>query len=97
MSRRVLSIAAILVMAFLWSTQTGAAENWQVTGLGGAGGMYTPTISPYDSNLMFLSCDMSGSYRSSDGGKSWRLIHYMQIRSTLGCRPAFTKDLVFWA
>jgi photosystem II stability/assembly factor-like uncharacterized protein len=97
MSRRILSIAAILVMTFLWLAQAGAAEEWQVTGLGGAGGMYTPTISPYDSSLMFLSCDMSGSYRSVDGGKSWQLIHYMQIRSTLGCRPAFTKDLVFWA
>jgi len=97
MKVHVSAVVAILAMASLLSAQPANDSVWQVTGMGGAGGMYTPTISPYDSSLMFLSCDMSGSYRSTDGGKSWRLIHYMEIRGTLGCRPAFTKDLVFWA
>lgn len=91
----ILSIVASLALAYC-SIAT-AGETWQVMGMGGAGGMYTPTISPFDAKLMFLSCDMSGTYRSTDGGKNWQLIHYKQIRSTLGRRPAFTKDMVFWA
>jgi len=97
MRLRTLLSVTILVLVSSATGQTNASEEWQVTGLGGAGGMYTPTISPYDPNLMFLSCDMSGSYRSVDSGRSWHLIHYMQMRSSLQCRPAFAKDCVFWA
>ncbi|MFB3894356.1 MAG: WD40/YVTN/BNR-like repeat-containing protein [Phycisphaerae bacterium] len=95
----ILTVAAAVVVL----TAAGAAAqtntgkgSFEVTGMGGAGGMYTPTISPYDNQLMFMSCDMSGSYRSTDGGKSWRLIHYKQIHSSLRARPAFTKDAVYW-
>ena len=96
MTRQVLCGLAALVFFCSFALAAGS-DAWQVTGLGGAGGMYTPTISPYDANLMFISCDMSGSYRSVDGGKHWQLIHYMQLRQSLRTRPAFTKDLVFWA
>ncbi len=94
---RSLILCMLVTLAMACSMTAAAGETWQVTGMGGAGGMYTPTISPFDSKLMFLSCDMSGTYRSTDGGKNWELIHYKQIRSTLGRRPAFAKDMVFWA
>jgi photosystem II stability/assembly factor-like uncharacterized protein len=70
---------------------------FQVTGIGGAGGMYTPTVSPNDPNLMFISCDMSGVYRSADGGKSWAMLHWRELSDALHCRPAFTRDAIYWA
>jgi photosystem II stability/assembly factor-like uncharacterized protein len=73
-----------------------SASGFEVTGLGGAGGMYTPTISPVDRTLMFLSCDMGGVYRSADGGGTWQLLPYQQIDHALGCRPAFAGDRVYW-
>lgn len=47
-------------------------------GIGGGGGMYVLSISPYDEGLMFLVTDMGGAYRSEDGGERWELIHYTQ-------------------
>ncbi len=35
--------------------------------------MFHPTISPHDPNTVLLSCDMTGSYISHDGGQSWRM------------------------
>jgi len=67
-----------------------------VTGMGGAGGMYTPSVSPFDPNLMLISCDMGGAYRSLDGGKHWELIPFKQLGNSLSCRPAFLPDAVFW-
>jgi photosystem II stability/assembly factor-like uncharacterized protein len=49
--------------------------------------MFMPAISPADPRLMLLGCDMSGSYRSTDGGKSWELIHYRQLSNTTAVRP----------
>ncbi len=71
--------------------------SFTVNGLDGAGGMYTPSISPFDDGLMLLSCDMSGSYRSLDNGAKWELIHHLQLHSSLLTRPAFTKNAIYWA
>ncbi len=72
------------------------SNKFEVLGLGGAGGMYTPTSSPSDSDLMFVSCDMSGSYRSLNGGRSWQMIHSAELNSSRGCRPMFVGDSIYW-
>jgi hypothetical protein len=64
-------------------------SSWTSLGLGGGGAMYTPAISPVDLNLILLNCDMSGGYRSIDGGKSWELIHYRQLTGSTRVRPAW--------
>src|SRR5512135_3487783 len=64
-------------------------NTWTSLGLSGGGAMYLPTFSPADPNWMLLSCDMSGAYRSLDGGKSWEMIHYRQLSGSTRVRPAF--------
>jgi hypothetical protein len=49
------------------------------SGLGGGGAMYWPAVSPLNPNLMFVSCDMGGLYRSTDGGSSWRMVDGRQM------------------
>ena len=62
---------------------------WTSIGLSGGGGMFTPTISPHDPNLMLVNCDMSCAFRSADGGESWTMIHADQLQGSTRCRPAF--------
>jgi hypothetical protein len=50
-------------------------DGWQVLGPGGAGAQFNPTVSPVDSNLVLLDCDMTGAYISEDGGNSWRMFN----------------------
>ena len=59
----------------------GAIEvTWEPVGIGGGGGVFTPSISPHDERLMFVACDMGGWYRSTDGGNHWRMCDGHQIR-----------------
>jgi photosystem II stability/assembly factor-like uncharacterized protein len=51
--------------------------------------MYTPAISPADPNLILLNCDMSGAYRSTDGGRNWELLHYRQLQGSTRVRPVW--------
>ena len=37
--------------------------------------MFNPTISPHDPNTVLVSCDMTGSYITHDGGRSWRMFN----------------------
>jgi photosystem II stability/assembly factor-like uncharacterized protein len=51
--------------------------NWEPVGPGGGGGMFFPTFSPHNrGRLMTLGCDMGGSYRSIDHGKTWEMMDY---------------------
>jgi photosystem II stability/assembly factor-like uncharacterized protein len=52
---------------------------WYTTGMGGGGAQYGPSISPQDPNLRFVGSDMSGWYRSTDGGNTWNTLDFYQI------------------
>lgn len=70
-------------------TATPTPTRWTSLGLGGGGAMYTPAISPVDPNLILLGCDMSGAYRTTDGGQNWEMIHYQQLNGSTTVRPAW--------
>jgi len=62
---------------------------WQSVGLGGGGGIFVPATSPHDPDLMFCASDMSGVYRSTDGGRSWRMIHFRDLSGAIGWPVVF--------
>jgi photosystem II stability/assembly factor-like uncharacterized protein len=65
-------IALFFSMAASLSVRPG---DFQIVGPGGGGAMFHPTISPHDPNTVLVSCDMTGSYISHDGGESWRMFN----------------------
>ena len=54
------------------SSQQEKSVGWRIIGPGGGGAQYRPTVSPHDPNTVLVACDMTGSYITRDGGKSWR-------------------------
>ncbi|KKL72621.1 hypothetical protein LCGC14_2083070, partial [marine sediment metagenome] len=62
---------------------------WTSYGIGGGGGIFVPVSSPHDPKLMFCASDMSGVYRSADGGRHWRMVDFRQTRGSTSCRPVF--------
>ena len=66
-----------IVVAFLafGGADDSRPGNFKTIGPGGGGAMFHPTISPHDPNLVLVSCDMTGSYITHDGGKSWRMFN----------------------
>ncbi len=49
---------------------------WDFAGPGGGGAMpFIPAINPADPNHAFVSCDMTGSFVTYDGGERWRMFN----------------------
>jgi hypothetical protein len=64
-----------LVAAICLASLTARANNFTIVGPGGGGAMYHATISPHDPSEVLVACDMTGSYISHDGGRSWRMFN----------------------
>jgi len=70
--RIAVGIVFVLCLASAWAERPG---NFRVIGPGGGGAMFNPTISPHDVNTVLVSCDMTGSYITHDGGRTWRMFN----------------------
>jgi len=64
----------VLFTTFLRASSAHAQE-FTVVGPGGGGAMFHATISPHNLNEVLIACDMTGSYITHDGGKSWRMFN----------------------
>ena len=53
----------------------GRNDDWGFVGPGGGGAMFYPAVSPHDPEFVFVSCDMTGSYVTRNGGSSWRMFN----------------------
>jgi photosystem II stability/assembly factor-like uncharacterized protein len=113
MHRNIPWFVPILILVVTAGALTSAPryDQWKVIGPGGGGGQFAPTISPHDSNRVFVACDMTGSYISQDGGKSWRMFNLgnrtdffvfdpvdpkVVYAKTVGPPPTMSKDRPLW-
>jgi photosystem II stability/assembly factor-like uncharacterized protein len=62
----------VFCMASAWAERPG---DFRAIGPGGGGAMFHPTISPHDVNTVLIACDMTGSYITHDGGRTWRMFN----------------------
>jgi hypothetical protein len=54
----------------------GRNDAWDFIGPGGGGAMpFIPAINPSDPDNIFVSCDMTGSFVTYDGGEKWRMFN----------------------
>ena len=90
------SVAPCPFVAFCWPLPVllalglvGCGPQWQAVGIGGGGGIFVPVSSPHDPSLMFCASDMSGVYRSTDGGRTWRMLPWGQLSRCISCAIAF--------
>jgi len=56
--------------------ENGRNDMWDFKGPGGGGAMpFIPAVNPSDPDNFFVSCDMTGSYVTYDGGEQWRMFN----------------------
>src|SRR5215469_12540508 len=72
-----------------------------IIGPGGGGAMFNPTISPHDPNTVLVSCDMTGSYITHDGGHSWRMFNLRGVSrffvfDPIDSRVIYAQGLGLW-
>lgn len=61
---------------------------WQIVGPGAGGGVFIPTISPFDPDLAFCKGDMTGVFATYDGGKHWKTFNLMAVAQDFKFDPS---------
>ena len=67
---------------------TTVKNEWSIIGPGAGGGVFIPSVSPFDTNLVFSKGDMTGNFVTHDGGKSWKLFNLMSVTQDFEFDPA---------
>ncbi len=76
-------ISNIFLMMIFFLIPFSCFSVWLPVGIGGGGAQYAPSISPLNPNLRFVGSDMSGWYRSADGGNNWCMLDFYQISANV--------------
>jgi photosystem II stability/assembly factor-like uncharacterized protein len=84
---------AVLVVVCVTSAFAQRPGDFRVIGPGGGGAMFNPTISPHDPNTVLISCDMTGSYITHDGGRTWRMFNLRGVVNFFVFDPLDAKTM----
>jgi photosystem II stability/assembly factor-like uncharacterized protein len=85
-----ITIGLFFCFASAWGERPG---DFRVIGPGGGGAMFNPTISPHDVNTVLVSCDMTGSYITHDGGRTWRMFNLRGVVNFFAFDPHDPKTM----
>ncbi|MFZ4523250.1 MAG: T9SS type A sorting domain-containing protein [Bacteroidales bacterium] len=83
----------ILICLLLFSSVILAQTpiDWHSRGMGGGGAVYAPSISPFNPDEAWLSCDMSVISRTSDFGITWRTVGFDTLAGKRNSTVNFTS------
>jgi photosystem II stability/assembly factor-like uncharacterized protein len=80
-------IRSALLAALLAGAPLAAAPQWTALGPYG-GGVDTLTVDPVDARVLYATANLNGTFKSVDGGATWRLIHAGYASSKLVVDPS---------
>ena len=84
----------ILILLILACYQVSAQVpgTWTSYGIGGGGALFSPSINPLDHNEIFMGCDMSDLFHTTDGGTTWTNVNFLQLQGGHDAEMQYTSD-----
>ncbi len=76
--RRLLHFACVTLAVTTLHAQAPTLFNSR--GIGGGGALFSPSINPFNHNEIYLGCDMSDLFHSTDQGQHWACQNFTQIQ-----------------
>ena len=87
-----LRASIVLNMLCLYALHAATPQTWGNRGVGGGGALFAPSFSPFNPNELYLACDMSELFHTTNLGASWTVMPFAQILSFHNTLVQFTSD-----
>lgn len=66
--------------------------SWESKGIGGGGALFSPSISHHNPSEIFMPCDMTEMFHTTDFGKSWEMLPFTELISHIESKVQYTDD-----
>ncbi|MBC8047435.1 MAG: T9SS type A sorting domain-containing protein [Fimbriimonadaceae bacterium] len=86
------SILPTLFLLFFISNIIAQPVSWDAKGIGGGGALFSPSISPHNNNEVFVACDMTEVFHTTNAGVNWTTIPFQQLTSVVSSKIQYTSD-----
>ncbi|MFZ1321186.1 MAG: hypothetical protein WAT71_06480 [Ignavibacteria bacterium] len=80
---------------FFFNTQKTSSQvitNWTSKGIGGGGALFSPSFSPHDPDELYIACDMTELFHTTDLGLTWTETDFKEMIGNNGSAVQFTND-----
>lgn len=85
------AIYTILITMTAFFVSFAQPNEWKMHGIGGGGALFVPSINPANSSEIFVACDMSQLFHTSNRGKSWDLLPFQEFPAGRLSKVTFTS------
>ena len=86
------ALSLSLLMVLIQVANAAPPSQWLPRGPGGGGALFAPSFSPHNPNELYISCDMSEVFRSTNLGSSWEMQDFRQIQGNRESQVRFTNN-----
>lgn len=77
---------------FLLTNLIAQPTQWQASGIGGGGALFTPSVNPANNSELYIACDMTESFHSTNSGATWEVMPFYELRPNTYSGVQFTSD-----
>src|SRR5690606_16638858 len=67
-------------------------RQFEIRGIGGGGALFSPAVSPFDAQKIWMACDMTELFFTENGGLSWDFYDFRDFVSHTYSPVNFTSD-----
>src|ERR1041385_7402719 len=91
--KKFLPLSILIIYNALFSlTSVGQPPSaFQSRGIGGGGALFAPSINPANHNEIFMGCDMTELFHTTDLGDHWSELHFTKIQGGHDSQVQFTS------
>ncbi len=82
----------VFVLVLFCSTAYPQITQWTSKGPGAGGALFSPSFSPHNSDEIYIACDMSELFHTTNLGLSWSEISFNNITGNNGANVRFTEN-----
>lgn len=91
-------ICATVLLFCTSRSPAGLPAQWDARGIGGGGGLYAPAFNPSNSAEIYLPCDMSPMFHTTNSGAAWDVVDFRQLETYTDLGVQFAADpRIRWA
>ncbi|GJM31446.1 MAG: hypothetical protein DHS20C18_04470 [Saprospiraceae bacterium] len=85
-------IFLLLILNSYYISLNGQPSQWQASGIGGGGALFSPSINPHNTNEVYIASDLTAMYNSTNFGESWTVVPFYELTALNESQIQFTAD-----